>query len=259
FWGLGRLVLTVPAVIGGVYGAFVVHERRCQQMLLFVVLAYLGIAVQAKFFWYHYGYVLPFLALLGGWAWDQAIARMRAAQPRLIAYTVIGVLAGALLLSTPEVLDSGIRQWKDYVRYHVHPDERDQFYAKFGGYTVSQQAAQYLQQHTGADDQIYVWGYDPLLYLLSGREHANRFVYAFPMMSDWAPPEWRDEFIADMQADPPMYFVAQHDQGGPWITGHEIDPANYIPWLPPLQQWLESNYEFETTIGSFEIYRRRTG
>jgi hypothetical protein len=259
YWALGRLVLTAPAVIGGIYGAFFVRDRRCQQMLLFVALAYAGIAVQGKFFWYHYSYMLPFLALLAGWAWDRAIARLRVSQPRPAAYGVIGVLAGALLLATPEVLDRGIRQWKDYVRYYTHPAERERFYAGFGGYPASQEAAWYLQRHTEPNDQIYVWGYDPLLYLLSGRGHANRFIYAFPMMSDWAPPEWRDEFIADMQADPPIYFVTQHDQGGPWITGHEIDPADYIAWLPPLRQWLQNNYDLETEIEAFKIYRRRAG
>lgn len=258
-WALARLVLTLPAAIGGIYGAFFARDRRCQQMLLIVVLAYAGIAIQAKFFWYHYGYMLPFLALLAGWAWDRAIARLRASQPRPIAYGVIGVLAGLLLLGTPEVLDHGIRQWKDYVRYYAHPAEREQFYAGFGGYPESREAAWYLQQHTAPDDQIYVWGYDPLLYLLSGREQANRFVYAFPMMSDWAPPEWRDEFIADMQADPPVYFVTQHAQGGPWITGHSIDPADYIAWLPPLQHWLQDHYDLEAEIGPFKIYRRHAG
>jgi hypothetical protein len=257
FWALGRLVLTAPAVIGGVYGAFVVHERRIQQLVLFLVLAYTGIAVQAKFFWYHFAYMLPFLALLGGWAWDRVIARIRAAQPRPLAYGMIGVLAGGLLLFTPEVLDNGYRQWESYVRYYRHPEERARFYEAFYNYPASQEAAWYAQAHTEPDEEIYVWGYDPLLYLLSGRRHANRFIYSFPMMSDWAPPEWTEEFIADMQADPPVYFITQRNQGGPWITGHNVDPADYIAWLPPLQTWLQSNYDREVEIGDFTFYRRR--
>ncbi|MGH2584784.1 MAG: hypothetical protein ACRDJE_07700, partial [Dehalococcoidia bacterium] len=38
FWALGRLLLTAPAIVGGFLGVFVLHERRVQQMVLFVVL-----------------------------------------------------------------------------------------------------------------------------------------------------------------------------------------------------------------------------
>jgi hypothetical protein len=257
FWALGRLVLTAPAIIGGVYGAFVVRERRVQQMVLFCVLAYAGIAVQAKFFWYHYSYMLPFVALLAGWTWDRSIAWLRASGSRGRTSAVTALLAGGLLLATPEVLDSGYQQWRNYVIYHTRPAERDEFYARFANYLESREAAAYLAAHTTPDDEVYVWGYDPLLYLLSERRHANRFIYAFPMMSDWAPPRWADEFIADMEADPPLYFVTQHNQGGPWITGHGIDPADYIEWLPRLQTWLGTSYERETQIGNFVFYRRR--
>jgi len=104
---------------------------------------------------------------------------------------------------------------------------------------------------------IYVWGYDPMIYLLADRPHSSRFIYAFPMMSDWAPRRWQSEFMDEMRARPPVYFIAQHDQGGPWITGHTIDPADYIPWFPALQQWLSDGYDLEAQMGAYVIYHRR--
>src|SRR5262245_60243784 len=52
YWGRWRLALTAPAVVGGFYGAVVLNERRVQRLVLFVAPAYVGIAAQAKFFWY---------------------------------------------------------------------------------------------------------------------------------------------------------------------------------------------------------------
>jgi len=258
YWALARLVLTVPAIVGGGYGALLRHERRVQQLVLFVVLAYAGIATQAKFFWYHYAYMLPFLALLAGWSWDSLLTALRRVHGRVTTAAVGGLLLAVLLVSTPEVLDHGLHQWDDALRYYRHPEQRESFDAQFYGYDASRQAGWYLQQHTRPDEAIYVWGYDPLVYLLTDRPFASRFIYAFPMMSTWAPPAWRQEFLDDMHAHPPIYFITQHNQGGPWITGHSIDPADYVAWFPPLQEWLLANYDLETTIGDFLIYRRRS-
>lgn len=257
FWALGRLILTAPAVIGAIYGVFILRERRVQRLVLFVVLAYVGISAQAKFFWYHYWYMLSFLALLGGWAWDRAFRRIRRAQPAGVAAGMTALLAGGLLLFTPEVLDNGKTQWENYIEYQRRPEFRSEFYGAFGAYSVSQDVAYYVETRTGPHDPLYVWGYDPMIYLLADRASSSRFIYAFPMMSDWAPASWQSEFMDELQARPPVYFIAQHNQGGPWITGHEIDPADYIARFPALQQWLDAGYDKEAEMGDYVLYRRR--
>jgi len=254
-WALSRLVLTAPALVGGFVGAFVLRERRVQQLVLFVALAYAGIAAQAKFFWYHYWYMLPFLALLAGWAWDRALGRLLAIWSRGPAVALAGLVFAGLLLDTPEVLDTGWGQWQRYVRYQQDPAYRERFGQLFR--PTSEETARYVRERTRPGEAIEVWGYDPLLYLLAERPHASRFLYALPLMSDWAPPSWRDQFMAEMRADPPVYFIAQHGQGGPWIVGHTVDPADYIDWLPELRAWLNETYELETRIGEFVLYRRR--
>jgi hypothetical protein len=254
-WALGRLVLTAPAVVGGFIGVFLLRERRVQQLVLFVALAYVGIAAQAKFFWYHYWYMLPFLALLAGWTWDRALALFLRSWPRVRVVGVAVLAAAVLLSSSPEVLDNGWKQWQQYIRYRQDPAYRARFSKTVSAST--HEVASYVAQRTQPGEAIYVWGYDPLVYLLADRPHASRFIYALPFMSDWAPERWLREFIAEMKAHPPVYFVTQHNQGGPWIVGHSIDPADYITWLPELDQWLRENYERETQFGDFVLYRRR--
>ena len=255
-WALVRIVLTVPAALAAFSGTFLRRERRVIVLSLFCLLGYTGIAMQAKFFWYHFLYLVPFFALLAGWGWDQLLVRLRRTMGRTPAYATGLVLAILFCLWTPDVSDNGWYQWRSFLRYRADPEWRQAYFAYFGGYDETRETADYLQRNTAPGEAFYIWGYDPLIYLLADRPHAQRFIYSFPMMSAWAPPAWTEEFVAAMRAKPPRYFVTQHNQGGPWIVGHEIDPAYYVPSIPALNEWLHENYTMETQIESYVIYRR---
>jgi hypothetical protein len=263
FWALGRLIMTAPAIIGGFFGVFILRERRVQQMVLFVALGYVGIAAQGKFFPYHYLYLLPFVALLAGWAWDQAFRLLARTSGTGMALAGGAVLVVGLGLSTPEVTDSAWLQWKSHVRYYTHPESREEYYDFFGpwgggtfSYRASRETAYYLERRTEPGDHLYVWGYDPLIYLLAQRPSSSRFIYSFPLMSDWAPRSWQQDFLAELEAKPPVYFVVQRYEGARWITGHSIDTGDYIAWFPELDHWLKEHYRLETEIEDYLIYRR---
>ncbi len=178
-------------------------------------------------------------------------------------------LFGALLLAlagaaTPAVVDSVWWQWKSQIEFMRFPEEREAYYDFFGAwgggpfsYRASRETAYYLQRRTQATDRLYVWGYDPLIYLLAQRPSASRFIYSFPLMSDWAPRSWQGEFMAELETHRPVYFVVQRYEGARWITGHVVDSGDYIAWFPALESWLARNYELETEIEDYLIYRRR--
>ena len=263
FWALGKLILTAPAIVGGFLAVFVLRERRAQQLVLFVLLANAGIMAQAKFFPYHYLYVVPFLALLAGWAWVRAFALLARARGRAMVAAGGALLVVLLGLSTPEVVDGAWLQWKSYVEFHRRPETRELYYDFFGpwnggpySYRASRETAYYVGRRTQPGEHIYVWGYDPLIYLLADRPSSSRFIYSFPLMSDWAPRSWSDEFMAELHARPPAYFLVQRYEGARWITGHIVDTGEYISWFPALDAWLKSNYRLETEIEDYLIYRR---
>lgn len=255
-WALSRPLLTAPAATAALAGTLVVCDRRVQQLTIVAALAYAGIAIQGKFFWYHYWYMLGVLALLAGWGWHElaGLLRGRWGAPAASALTV--ALATLLVSSTPEVADSGWLQWQRYLTYHDGAAARERFDEVFYGYPASRRAADYVRERTEPNEPIYIWGYDPLIYLLADRPHASRFIYAFPMMSDWAPAAWQSEFMDEMRANRPVYFVAQRNHGGPWITGHSVDPVDYIAWFPELDRWLKAEYARETEFDDYVVYRR---
>lgn len=266
FWMLGRLLLTAPAVAGALVGVFIVKERRVQQVVLFVALAYLGIAAQAKFFTYHYFYLLLPAALLAGWAWDRCFGALRRSLATGAARAASAVIVALLALSTPEVLDVAIAQWRSNIAYYRDPDDRESFFDYFGpwnggsfSYLASAATADYIAVRTRPEDTIYVWGYDPLVYLLAQREPASRFIYSFPLMTNWSPPHWKAEFIADLERRAPLYFLVQRYEGARWITGLTVDSGEYIAWFPALERVLAEDYTLEAEIEDFLIYRRVAG
>jgi len=100
-----------------------------------------------------------------------------------------------------------------------------------------------------------VFGYEALVYLLSGRESASRFFYTFPTISTWSPPAWQAELLRDLDERRPRYILIQANEGAPWITGLHEDTPQYAAHFAPLQQLLRARYSRERQIEDFTLYR----
>jgi hypothetical protein len=120
--------------------------------------------------------------------------------------------------------------------------------------------AAYLQRRTIREDVIYVWGFDPVIYLLADRPSASRFIYSLPLTSDWAPRSWQSEFMRELEAHPPVYVVAQPGWYDPSSIGSALDSGSgtfFYSYFPALRLWLERNYQPEAAINGYRVLRRR--
>lgn len=261
-----EIALTLPA-LAGIFRAFTAERnRRAQQVAVMALVAYAGIFAQQKFFWYHWQILLPFVALLAGWVWDSMFHWLEGRLgPGWRTGAAKAALVTAALLATPSLTEYGYHQWNNMLHRDDGVLSRTRYFNAFGGYSegtysylADVQVAEYLRERTAPGDTIYVFGYDPLIYLLSGRESASRFIYTLPLMSSWAPPRWHDEFYAELDARRPVYILTQRNEGAAlWITGQEKD-TEYWAWkLTPMAARLEREYEFETEIEDFSLYRRK--
>lgn len=254
--------IIIPAIVALLTGFAPGGNRRIREMGLFLFLSYLGVVVQAKFFWYHWLAVLPFAALLGG-AGLVIIARRLESSYRGRTPSVLfaGILI-TLVLVTPQLSDNAAGQWKGFAQYFANPASRHTYNEQFGGYGTSpfsyladDEVGRYLQAHTQPGDTIYIFGYEALVYLISGRESASRFFYSFPVMSPWAPSSWSRELIGDLTAKRPRYILIESDEGAPWITGLHEDTAQYAAQFAPLQALLQRRYTRDRQIEDFTLYR----
>ncbi|MFN8559765.1 MAG: hypothetical protein U0531_21270 [Dehalococcoidia bacterium] len=174
------------------------------------------------------------------------------------------MLTGGLILLSPSVMNYAYAQWDSHLHRHDTAVAWVRWANQFGGYgegafsyLADVQVAEYLRERTAPSDTVYVFGYDPLVYLLSGRQSASRFIYSLPFMSSWAPKRWLDEFSAELERNRPAYFLVQKNEGAAtWITGQSEDTAAWVWKLSPVRGRLEREYVEEAEIEDFTIYRR---
>jgi len=265
FIAFARTLLVAPALVAIVVGGLVRRDHFVLLVGWLALAAYAGVAMQGKYFLYHWHTLLPLLSLLGGWTAAYVWRELRRAGRGLrFAAATLAALAAALLLLTPDVTDRGVHEWSGFVQYYHRPDDRGDYYDRFGlygrgtfSYRASEEVAAYLRARTRPGDGLFIWGYDPLLFVETGLNSPSRFLSFLPLISNWTPHAWHDEFVDDLERSGPAYIVVQRNENAPWITGHNIEPQDFIQLIPRFQALLQRDYELEHRIEDYWLYRRR--
>jgi len=144
-----------------------------------------------------------------------------------------------------------------YERYEPSPEF---------GVRVQTEVGDYLKAHTHPGDTVQMFGPYSYPQYMVGLLTASRFqtLHAITMrgVGDSLQPfqkAWRKEYLHAMITQKPLYFIVcdapeafRQYYGG--RLGHEILRQDFTE----LGQWLISNYEPETKIGAFTLYRRRS-
>src|SRR5262249_17917594 len=56
-------------------------------------------------------------------------------------------------------------------------------------------AVKYVDEHSNPDESIFVWGFEPGIYFLTGRPCPSRFIYNFPLYGACGWPRLQQEFL----------------------------------------------------------------
>ncbi|MCL4248169.1 MAG: glycosyltransferase family 39 protein [Anaerolineae bacterium] len=241
-WGL-LFVLAVLSLLG------TLSTRQRTFTLAWLLIAFVIMLVQLRGYDYHWLPMLPPLALLGA----LGLTRMLDLAAR---WRWTNLLAALVLLA---ILINGIypRAWA----YLTGQEDRfaygDRFVAGEFIAGESERVADYLRARSVPGDSLYIWGFRPEVYYISGLNPPTRFIFQFPLVANWYPPAWREE-NADLlwAALPPYVLILQVDYM-PWVTGSEDDSNTLLQSYTELNNWLIYNYERETQIGNFFIWRRK--
>jgi hypothetical protein len=194
------------------------------------------------------------LALLAGFG-TVAVLRSRSVAPRL--FPRVAVLLPVLWsLAVNHVI------YLDAAAYVSGRMTREAWLARFGepghgdfSFLAGARAAEYVHTHTREGDPVLVWGFEPAVYLLSGRYPPTRFFFNVPVGVHFAPEHWRREFLEDLRRRPPELFLVLRNDAIPWASGRRDDSAAQLQSWPELHQWLTKNYHHETTLEDFTLYR----
>ncbi len=244
-----------------------VGARHGVGLLLGVIAIQLvGVALQGKFFPYHYAGCWPasaMIAALGWWGpWRWAAARSRRA---IVGVTLAWLLAIAAHTATTDVY--GHFWIRSIRRARVFLLDRDDQTTIDGLATVAdvdaganRRMAAAIRAHTAPGDPLYVWGFEPALYDLADRPAASRYIYNVPQRVTWSADWARSELMADLATTPPVAIVVVSEDVMFQVTGDAHSSATLLDdpnGFPELRGLLLTAYRRVEQIQDLELYVRR--
>jgi 4-amino-4-deoxy-L-arabinose transferase-like glycosyltransferase len=231
-------------------------------MWLWLLVGLLNMLVQAKAYDYHWLPMLPPLALIAAASITRLITWL---STRLETFTgnwqlatnhlALGILFLALL---------AFLLWSPALPYLTGREDQVTYYNRFVSgaaeeFTAGQslQVANLLRERVVPGDSLFIWGFRPEVYYMSGLNPATRFIFQFPLVGSWYPPEWREEAVETLWAAMPPYALVLQVDYMPWVTGSDADSNTLLQEYTEMNNWLIANYERDSQIGNFFIWRRK--
>jgi hypothetical protein len=234
-------------------------------VLLIIAVQLAGVAMQGKFFPYHYGASLVLGSLIAGLGlyklWQKAIAKgPLAVLAFTAAWPVIVYARSATRNTQTDFLDRCIARQKQLLG--MSDTTRDELDAKLYSvadvsYDADRLVAEFLRRELAPNELAFIWGFEPMIYDMADRRPASRYIYDVPQRVAWFKDRARAELMADLDLRPPKAIVVEHRDVFPAVTGDAIDSADTLKRFPALAARIVERYDLATTIEDFDIYLLR--
>ncbi len=227
-------------------------------LLGIIALQLVGVALQGKFFAYHYGAIWPLTALVAALGWARAW-RWAAGRRLALAGVGLAMIAAAALRTATRDVDDGfwLRAWTRL--WDRSPAARDRL-ASIADVdaAANRRVAHELSRRVAPGQPIYVWGFEPGLYDLADRPAASRYIYNVPQRVAWNAEAARAELMAELGAHPPGAVVIADADPLPLVTGNAATSREVLEQdFAALRGWLTAGYGPLMHVGDFEIWLRR--
>lgn len=242
------------------------NRRRLGVVPVLAVIAapFFGIALQGKFFPYHYDGCLPFVCLFATAGYAAIFAKLteRGLPRALHVLAFAAVLAG--FYSWGPYINPGSIFW-DRVPMRVsallHPSRRaaleDEMTSEADVRSAeNRRLSSWIRATLPADSSILVWGFEPIVYLSSQRRPATRYIYDVPQRVPWSREASCASLREDLENDPPEAIAVEHEDRLIAVTGTKNDSSEELgacPWLPPM---IEREYREAWHSPKFTVFRR---
>jgi len=242
------------------------REREGMLHLLAVIAVQLvGVAWQGKFFPYHYGASLVLGSLVAGLgaykAWQHALSRGYPAVALVAVTSYLVIQARSATRDTrTDFLDRCIARHRQFLGLsEMTREELDASLYSVAdvSYGANRRVAEFLRRELAPTDFAFIWGFEPIIYDMSERRPASRYIYNVPQRVAWAKEATRAILIAELDARPPRAIVVEHRDVFPVVTGDAFDSADTLKRFPALAARINDDYALTTTIEDFDLYLRR--
>jgi 4-amino-4-deoxy-L-arabinose transferase-like glycosyltransferase len=234
-------------------------------LLLVIAVQLVGVAMQGKFFPYHYGASVLLGSLIAGLGafkvWQRAVAK----RPwGVVAFaTVLPVLVqarSATRNTQTDFLDRCLARQR--LLLGASDMTRDELDGKLYSvadvsYDADRRVAEFLRRALAPDERAFIWGFEPMIYDMAERRPASRFIYDVPQRVAWFKDQARAGLMMDLDRMPPKAIVVEHRDVFPAVTGDAIDSADTLKRFPALESRIRERYDLATTIEDFDVYLLR--
>jgi dolichyl-phosphate-mannose-protein mannosyltransferase len=243
------------------------REREGLFLVLGVIALHVtGVAMQGKFFPYHYGATLPLVAFLAGLGFYKLWRRcLLGGAGGVLAFTAFVFACVAMRQAVGDLPQDFWERSALRTRYllRLAPyEEREALDAELGAVAdvnlaADRAVARELRVRTKPDAPVFVWGFEPVIYWLAARPPASRFIYDVPQRTPWQREHARAELMRELRLRPPAAIVVQRNDVFPMVTGDTLDSRRALATFPALAGLLEDDYELASSIEDFELFLRR--
>jgi hypothetical protein len=253
----------------GTIAVAAIHPRALREreglLLILGVLSFqfVGIAIQGKFFQYHFAASVPLVALLAGHGYYKLWRRVGLdSLSGVVAFCAFMVVAATMRLP---VNDTPGGFWhRSIVRMQyllsagrsISRDELDAQLHYVAGYNldVARKIANELDRHVDEGDYLYIWGFEPVIYSLTETIPSSRYVYNVPQRAKWQNERPRRTLMNDLESHPPEVIITQVRDAIPFVTGNRLNSTDSIPLFPEFERFLNSRYRKAKTLDRFSIW-----
>ena len=217
----------------------------------------IGVALQGKFFPYHFVAAVGPVALMAGWGLWLTITEgtnKRAIQ----AFIVLAVCVLAVLprpsqrfwtYAADRVATLGLSQ-------EARAEKTAELFStnSFDRIAILE-VAEWIDANLSEAETVYVWGFDPSIYLLTDTYPPTRYISNFPQRVDWSADASRQELLEDLEAAPPSLIIVSRTDTMRAVTGNLMDSRAVLDAeFVTLRQFLEKRYTLVQNIRGFDLY-----
>jgi 4-amino-4-deoxy-L-arabinose transferase-like glycosyltransferase len=254
-------------------------KRSALILLGILAITLVAVSIGRRFYGYYFYAMAPTVAILAALSLNNYWKQWRSFSPILRSGLIIFIGAG--ILAPLYIFQSGyIWALKRFINYKPYS------YSSLISVPISTVSI-YVKNNTAESDEIFIWGYQPQIYVLSGRHFATRyfsvalqtgFVWGtMHQISGWAAadpayawiyPDWKkydfkpwhtsqwiypgsqDILLKELKAHPPELFI-DGNVSGEWPFGDKYP----IKYFPQFRKFIDDNYQLETVVIGYHIYR----
>jgi hypothetical protein len=264
-------LLAVGIMAAGFGAAISTRSREGLSLVLgLLAMQFAGIALQAKFFAYHFGASLPLLAFVAGLGWFKIwrlgiqATKSQGGAPGAVAVASLAVVAAMARLPVHDVpfgfWERAKERTKMWLGLSAIKDRvtLDRAFHKSADFDLGADidVAHRLNELTAPHERIFVWGFEPAIYWLAKRTPASRYVYNAAQRASWGSEAARSALMSDLERNTPSFIVVQHNDVFRFVTGNSLDSHLALSEFPALVQLMEHNYTLLERIEDFDLYRR---